>query len=573
MLGKWRNMAKAKGHHAMTRDNLTKGSERIRLGGSDYLWRYGQLLDAKGRLVALRAKSLQMFAVLLAERGRLVSKDRLSDLVWPGVIATDESIARCIADIRKALEDSAHSIVETFPKQGYRLNAEEASLDTPKLLLAHPNRVMAFAAAVCVLAVMAGGWWMYNARDRGNDGTVSTILQAKNLRKAVAILPFATQAAEDRFLAAGLSDDLEIHLAEFSGIFMVSQAQSQLLAGTSENPIELARALDALYLVTGAVRQNADRVSVSLQLIDGSDGTTVWADRYEGSREGILEFRDGLPDALVGAMSIALDSRDRQRLALQETDDPLAFEYVMRARQALSAFSYEGSLAAERHLRRAFGRDPTYARAYAELAAAFVIRLENDWVVLSSADIEKAFFFAEKALELDPDLWLGHYALGRLNSVVPDGNVDEALRHLRTAMSLQPANDDARIYYAIMTTMSGKPKDALPLFENVMAAHPQPPFWYYLGLGNTLFHLRRYDEAEKALSTCLQQMPNSPYCLRTNIAVYARLGRLDDAKWAIEEYEALGYVADLEVMMKITIERDPEMRKHLSESYRMAGLH
>lgn len=223
-------------------------------------------------------------------------------------------------------------------------------------------------------------------------------------------------------------------------------------------------------------------------------------------------------------------------------------------------------------MRRALQRDPDYARAYAELAAASAIRLENNWVVISSADVEKAYYFAEKALELDPDLWLAHYALGRLHSVIPSGDVGEALKHLRTAMSLQPANDDARIYCATVTAMSGSPEYALPLFESVMASHPLPPFWYYLGLSNTLLHLQKYEEAKEAALTCTRQMPNSPYCLRTLIALYARLERLDDAEWTIIEYETLGYEVTLEALMKTAIERDPSMRAFLNESFHMAGL-
>ena len=250
----------------------------------------------------------------------------------------------------------------------------------------------------------------------------------------------------------------------------------------------------------------------------------------------------------------------------------MAFEEVMRARRALSTFTYEGTLSAERHLRRAVARDPDYARAYAELASAYVIRMENDWIVLSREDVDKAFHFAAKALELDPDLWFAHYSLGRLHSVASTGDVETGLRHLRTAMALQPENDDARIYFAVVTAMSGHLGEGLAIFESVMATHPQPPFWYYLGLGNALFHLHRYDEAAEVISTCLQQMPNSPYCLRIQIATLTRMGRLDDAAWAKEEYAILGHETTLDAVMQTAIERDPAMRRHLRNSYRLAGF-
>ena len=562
----------ARGLAGLMQDTTPDDAERIRLGRSEYLWKGEQLYDARGQPVALRAKSLRMFAALLAERGTVIGKDRLCQLVWPDVIATDESIARCIADIRKALGDHAHRIVQTFPKQGYRLNAATAGVAVGGGIVWRKIVAAAVVAAVAVLGSIGGTWWLASDETAAQETADMLLAQSADLREAVAILPLSADGEEDRFLAAALTDDIEIRLAEMSGIKIISQAQSQSVTSTEKSPLELARALDARFLVLGSVREGGSEISVSLQLVDGSDGTTVWADRYQGPRSGLLDYRHGLPEALVGSMSVALDPRDLRRLAVQDTEEPLAFEEVMHARRALSAFTYEQSLAAERHLRRALELDPNSARAYAELAAAFAIRFENHWVVLSSADAEKAFYFARKALELDPDLWLAHYAMGRLQSVTREGDFEVALQHLRKAMSLQPANDDARIYYGVVTLMSGRPEEALPIFESVMATHPQPPFWYYLGLGNTLFHLKRYEEAEATFAKCLEQMPGSSYCLRPLIATYARLGRLEDAEWSLAEYEINGYDTRLDAVMALAIERDEGLRAHLRQSYELIGM-
>ncbi len=543
---------------------------QLRLGETEYSWDGSQLCDVAGQTVPLRAKSLQMFSVLLADRGHVVSKDTLSELVWPGTVATDESIARCIADIRKALGDREHNIVETFPRQGYRLNVGVISPST-----SNASRVrapVAWVVGICAALAVGAGLWALSATPPTRDAVVTEPTAQEEPALAVAVLPFEAGSEADQFLAAGLSDDLEIHLAELSAIKTVSQAFANTTANSAEGPIAQARALNARYLVTGRVQQNEADVAISVRLIDGADGTMLWADRYEGPRDGLLAFRHRLPEALTARMSVVLDTHDMQRLSLRDTNNAEAFEAVMMARREISAFTYANSLTAERHLRRAIALDPLYAHAYAELAAAFAIRFENGWVVLSDADAERAFHFAERALEIYPDLWLAHYALGRLHSVLPDGASEDALEHLQTAMSLQPADDDARAYFAVVTSMAGRPEEALRIFEDVIAANAHPPFWYFLGLGTTLFHLERYEEAESALQACLQQMPNSPHCLRTQIANHARLGQAEDAAWAIEEYTILGHAATLEAMMNGAIEKDPDMRAFMADSFRLAGV-
>ncbi len=543
-------------------------AERLRFGNAVFYWHDGQLQNAAGQYVSLRAKSLRMFAVLLSERGRVFSKDQLSELVWPDTVATDESIARCISDIRKALHDERHEIVQTYPKRGYCLKVPAAAVEARSRSRRRPVwPKLAIGALLLVLALNL----------LGQDFTSSEIVEVRTnpspeLRDTVVILPFRGSGTEDEFLASGLSEDLEIHLAELSAIRILSREQATGIAGRNMTPADLAREIDSRYIVQGALRHQGTQVALSIQLIDGADGALLWADRYQGPSAGMIAFRNEVPKALATAMSLELNARDRERLARRDTDNPEALERVMEARRALSLFTYDGNLAAEKNLRRAIAIDPEYAGAHAELASAYAIRLENDWVVFSQADTQKAFYFANRALELDPDLWLGHYALGRLYSVTSLGDTELALRHLRNAMELQPANDDGRAYYAVVLMMSGSVSEARKILEQTIASHPNPPFWYHLGLANAHFYLHDYEAALDAVSRCLSQMPNSPYCLRNQIATLARLGRIDDAEWTIAEYEMLGHDASLNAIMKTAIERDATMLTHLRQSYEMAGL-
>jgi len=541
--------------------SAAKDVEKLRLGNAIYVWRDGQLQDTQGQDVPLRAKSLQMFAALLSERGKILTKDRLSEIIWPETVATDESIARCIADIRKALNDEQYKIVQTYPKKGYRLNVD--SVDPDARSIPYRGTVPFYGVLVMVgLLAIATIIAINNTSPEGKPS--ATIAMPSKLRDAVAILPFVDTVGDNDFLAASLSDNLAIHLAEMSSIRILSRAQTGAVSSASVSPSELARTIDSRYIVQGSLRRDGTQIALSVQLIDGFDGATLWADRYEGPKDSLIEFRDALPDALAEAMSLELSERDRQRLAHRDTSHPKALEHVMLARRELNMFTFEGSLEAEKLLRNAITIDPQYARAYAELASAYAIRLENDWTVLSDADTQKACYFAE--------LWFGHYALGRLHSVAKSGDTELALTHLREAMELQPANDDARVYYAIVLMMSGGAKEARSILENTIASHPKPPFWYHLGLANAHFHLEDYETALAKVDQCLSQMPNSPYCLRTQIAVFARLSRIEDAEWTLAEYELLGHDTSLDAVMKSAIEREPSMVAHLRASYELAGL-
>ncbi len=529
------------------------------LGDRSFTLRDGMLYDADAEPVALRAKSLLFLKTLLQENGSIVSKSRLAEAVWPGLAVTDESISQCVADVRRLLQDGSHEILETFPKRGYRINARIVTTTPPARRRRGPVFLAAGAAILIGIAVF---WWT-----RQNPEP-----QAPPLREAVAILSFRqdeNQGTED-YVAPGLAGDLAIRLAELSGVQVVPTSLSFAHRGDGE-PVAAARALDARYVVHGSVRYVDDKVRISLELIDAQSGTIGWAARYDEGRDRLVAIRDKMVTEIASAILHGLRPPDRQRIETTGTRFPSAYRALLQGRRALGQFSMAQSLVAERHLRAAIRIDPDYARAYAELAALYAIRFENGWTVLSVADEQKAMFFANRALEIDPDLWLAHYASGRLHSVMGTKDFDKAETHLERAMSLQPANDDARVYYGAVKVILGRAKEAIPIIEAVLETHPDPPFWYFFTYGHALFQTGRHAEAATALDRCLNQMPTSPYCLRFQIVNYAEMGRIEDAEWSLQEYGVLGFDTSIRSIMGLIQDQSPDHRRILESALRKAG--
>src|SRR3954451_2254892 len=83
-------------------------------------------LCAGGREVELRPKSFDVLAYLVENPGRLVVKDEIMRAVWPDVTVTDESLTRCVSDVRQAIDDGAQKIVKTIPRRGYMFAAPVA---------------------------------------------------------------------------------------------------------------------------------------------------------------------------------------------------------------------------------------------------------------------------------------------------------------------------------------------------------------------------------------------------------------------------------------------------------------
>src|SRR5262245_13773342 len=80
-------------------------------------------LRTADRDVALRPKIFELLRYLVENPDRLVTKEELLKAIWPNVVVTDESLARCVSEVRQTIGDSKQTIIATVPRCGYRFAA------------------------------------------------------------------------------------------------------------------------------------------------------------------------------------------------------------------------------------------------------------------------------------------------------------------------------------------------------------------------------------------------------------------------------------------------------------------
>ncbi|NNE80686.1 MAG: adenylate cyclase, partial [Silicimonas sp.] len=97
-----------------------KSHEIIQLGDFRFFVKSRELQDSAGSTVTLRSQSADVLAYLAMHAGVLVSKDALIAAVWGDTFVTNDSLVQCIGDIRRALGDENHEIVQTSPRKGYK---------------------------------------------------------------------------------------------------------------------------------------------------------------------------------------------------------------------------------------------------------------------------------------------------------------------------------------------------------------------------------------------------------------------------------------------------------------------
>jgi tetratricopeptide (TPR) repeat protein len=143
---------------------------------------------------------------------------------------------------------------------------------------------------------------------------------------------------------------------------------------------------------------------------------------------------------------------------------------------------------------------------------------------------KKTYDLALQAVQLNPDDYLAHWVLGRLYSYM--GKHAQSLAEFGRALCINPNDADVLADFADFLVYCGRAEEALKHCQRAIRLNPNCPDWYWWNLGFTYFHLGRYKEALESL----EHMTSLDQAGRLLAAVYAHLGRLNEARFEAEEF-------------------------------------
>jgi adenylate cyclase len=472
------------------------------------------LYGPSGRL-DLRPKSFEVLRYLVEHASQLVTKDELIKAVWPDVAVTDESLTRCISDVRHVLGDESQSIIKTIQKRGYRFDAATFESDGT----ATPMRV---ATELPV------------APQR-------TAQPPADARPSIAVLPFTNMSGdpEQEYFSDGITEDIITDLSKISGLLVVARNMTFAYKGKPVKIQRVSQDLNVMFVLEGSVRKAGSRVRVTAQLVEGDGEGHLWAERYDRDLTDIFAIQDEIAHSIVDQLRVKLLAEERQAIERVPTESLDAYGYYLRGRQFLHRHSKSYYPLAKRMFARAVELDPLYARAYAGIADcdSFLFLHYNadvslDGILATSAralDLDASLAEAhasrglalslrerydeamaqfEQAISLDSNLFEAHYFCAR--AFFAQGKLDEAATHFERAAKIKPDDYQALLVVPGVYRSLGREREmkiaareGVARAERALALHPENSRPAYLGaLGLVVLGEidRAKDWAERALA-------------------------------------------------------------------------
>ena len=332
------------------------------------------------------------------------------------------------------------------------------------------------------------------------------------------------------YLGTGLADALITRLSAIRS-FVVRPTSSVLRYSGDADPLRAGRELGVAFVLDGRIRRSADRIRVTVQLLNVKEETTAWAGQFDEQFTDVLNLEDVISSHVAEAILPHLTVDQRLRLAKRGTDNPQAHEAYLRGRFYWNTFTEEGFARAIVCYQQAIALDPKYALAYAGVAAY------HNWLgvfsVMPFAECAAAAYeAAATSVELDPNLAEGHSALGEA-VLCRDFAWASGEHHLVRAIELDPNYSPARIWYALQLAMEGRFSESLRQAHIARDLDPLAVISRFAVVWCS-YHARRYDEAMRFANATLENEPRNLMMLYALGFVLSRLGRHDEAIKAAE---------------------------------------
>jgi DNA-binding winged helix-turn-helix (wHTH) protein/TolB-like protein len=560
---------------------VTSAAGRLQLSSHVLDLRRGELLTADGQLAGLRRQSLELLLLLGRRAGEVVGKDELMQAVWPGLVVGEGSLTQAVADIRRVLGDRDHLLVRNVARRGYLLTATpepsplatglqidsaDRPVDAPPTVGAidaipaptsplprrAPHRRPGFrtlaATAAVLLAVVPGAWWVGTRQEsaRPVDTVLRAPLAADLPALSIVVLPLHREGddAPPDWFAAVLHGDLTNEVARLPGSFVIGRETASTYQGRSVDPRDVARELGVRHVVQGRLRYQGELIRLDLTLIDGDRGGQQWSETFTVPRERVPQLVEDLAIGLGRVLHAELYRVAAERSVALSPAEVSADDLAMQAFALwFRGVTRENVTAGLGLLERSVALDPDTERGWAGIGIMTTNLLLNGWGDDRQALLDR---HAEATRNLERLSVEGNYTYSAkaFRSVVQQDW--PAMLRLTQAWTERYRHPLAFGALGAALNFNGRSDEAVPALETALRLSPHDPFraeWQYrLALAH--FIAGRYQAALTWSETARVANPRLVWP-PLEAAALARLGRMDEARRAADDFRTRHPAADL----------------------------
>jgi TolB-like protein/Flp pilus assembly protein TadD len=329
-----------------------------------------------------------------------------------------------------------------------------------------------------------------------------------DMGKSIAVLPFVNMSADksSEYFSDGLADTVLHMLAQIRELRVAARTSSFQFRDQTMDIAAIGSQLNVGAVLEGSVQRAGDKIRVTAQLIDVSNGYHLWSGNFDRNLDDVFAIQDEIASEVVSALKLSLLGNSGDRVGTDDTDNIDAYTEFLLAVNDLSSPNTETLPSAARHLQEAVRLDPNYARAHSALGRVY-LELEGYGLMGTTEAISAARNAASRALDVAPTSSEALAVLGWAD--LQDGKLQPAGELLAEAIKNGPSDVIALQYFAGFLTADARPAEAAETYRRVIRLDPlsENP---YIGLAGLLRSEKKFSEAHELVAKRLEMAADSP---------------------------------------------------------------
>jgi adenylate cyclase len=380
------------------------------------------------------------------------------------------------------------------------------------------QRISGTELLILALLLAVGGTIAWRLAPSGADPTIASDDQSSKPAQSVAnpnsiaVMPFVNMSGDkdNEYFSDGISEELLNVLARIPELQVAARTSSFSFKDQKKEVPDIARELRVRMLLEGSVRKQSDRVRITAQLIDASNGYHVWSQTYDRELKDIFAIQDEIANAIANELKVKMGNVDQPTASTARTKNVEAYDFYLRG---LTSWQIRGEtelLKALDNFKHAIALDPTFAEAYAGLALDYAIISDYSARITYDESLALAKDNAERALALDPTIPESYVVIAYMAD--GDRRRETAQALYRRAIDLRPSFATAHQWLGNSLWSGGKLDEGIAALEHASALDPKSSI-IANNHGMALIAAGRYDEAKALCESMLKANADDAQCL------------------------------------------------------------
>lgn len=395
--------------------------------------------------------------------------------------------------------------------------ATEAPASARRAPILRNKRMLAAGGAIVIVLLVVATFWLASAKKAAAPLGVTP---------SIAVLPFAdlSQQKDQEYFSDGLAEELLNSLVKVPGLHVAARTSSFQFKGKNEDLRGIGEKLNVATVLEGSVRKQGQRVRISAQLIQVSDGFHLWSETYDRDLTDIFAVQEEIAKSVAGSLRVKLLG---EKLASRRATNVEAYNAYLQGKYLYARPTKENLDKAISYYDQAVAQDPSYAPAWAALSRAHSLQAAAYSPVQLPEAYKSAREAAERALALDPSLAEAHVAVGQIEQYF-DWDWAGADASYQRALAVEPGNAEVVQGAANLAATLNHFDQALQLSRRAVELDPLRASTHYVLAFNTWW-AGQLDEAEAAVRKGLDVDPQFPWLHMVLSRVYLARSRPQEA--------------------------------------------